>query len=373
MNEAVPHRVLVVDDEELNREIFEAMLAPFGYRVESARDGQEALEKVSEFEPDLILLDIMMPRMDGFEVLARLKEEPRTRGIPVVVVTALGGTEDRVEAFNRGADDFLSKPVDHMELRARVRSLLKVKAYNDHLLAYQRELEAAVARRTQDLEQALLTIKTASLDTILRLSRAAEYKDGETFSHVLRVSHYSREIARLIGLDEETAESILYSSPMHDIGKIGIPDHILLKPADLTREEEEVMRRHTVIGAKILEKSNIDLIRYAEVIALSHHEKWDGSGYPAGLTGGEIPLAARITTLADVFDALSTRRSYKRAYPIDECVDYVRRERGAHFDPALVDAFMDGLDRIRDIHERFSGSQSDLFEQWSAGPVGVEA
>ncbi len=364
MTPSVQQRILVVDDEEVNREVFEAMLAPFGYEVATARDGAEALERVALFRPDLILLDIMMPRMDGFRVLRELKDGDDTRGIPVVVVTALGGTQDRVEAYNLGADDFLGKPVDQLELRARVRSLLKVKAYNDHMKAYQRELEVAVERRTRELEQALSTVKTASLDTILRLSRAAEYKDGETFTHVLRVSHYSRAIARMLGLDEATCEAILYSSPMHDIGKIGIPDHILLKPGDLTAEEEQIMRRHTLIGGKILEKSSVDLIRYAEVIARSHHEKWDGSGYPVGLVGEEIPLAARITALADVFDALSTERPYKRAFALEECLEYVRNERGRHFDPAIVDAFLDGLDIVRDIHERYTTTRADLFDEW---------
>lgn len=326
-------RILVVDDEVKNLRLMEAMLIPLGYEVILAHDGEETLQKVKEISPDVILLDVMMPRMDGFEVARRLKEGEETRIIPIVMVTALREVEDRVKALEMGADDFLSKPVERTELRARVQSLLKVKAYNDHLRDYQQELEAEVASRTEQLRQAFEKIKAASLDTIYRLSRAAEYKDEDTGTHIRRMSYYAIAVARKLGLDESTVETILYAAPMHDIGKIGIPDQILLKPGKLDPEEWEIMKQHTVIGGKILEGSDAEFIQLAEVIALSHHEKWDGSGYPNGLKGSEIPLAGRITAIADVFDALTSKRPYKEPFSVGKSFGIIREGREATLPP----------------------------------------
>ncbi|MBZ0273591.1 response regulator [bacterium] len=365
-------RVLVVDDEESNRSILDGMLEPLGYEVMAAASGRQALDLIREREPDVILLDVMMPGMNGFQVLEILKADDATRNIPIVVVTALNEKKDRVEALRLGANDFLSKPVDQIELRARVASLMEVKAYYDHLRAYQKRLETEVAERTEELNRALRLIKGASLDTILRLSRAAEFKDGETFAHVVRVAHYASTLARAAGHDEQTVEAMLYSAPLHDIGKVGLPDRILLKPTRLTPDEEEVMRRHTIIGAKILEKSDSRLIRFAEVIARSHHERWDGGGYPDGLAGEDIPLAGRITTVADVFDALTTERPYKSAYSTGDTLDYIRRERGRHFDPVLVDALLDRLDEVLSIRERFADRRDDLFDLWLDRPEEID-
>ncbi len=354
-------RILVVDDEDLNLRLMEALLAPLGYDVILARDGEEALQKTRGAAPDLILLDAMMPKLDGFEVTRRLKEEEDTRIIPIVMVTALQEVQARVMALEMGADDFLTKPVDKTELRARVQSLLKVKAYNDHMRDYQQELEAEVARRTEELKQAFERIKETSLETIYRLARAAEYKDEDTGAHIMRMSHYAAAIASELGLSECEVESILYASPMHDLGKIGIPDRILLKPRKLDPDEWELMKQHTVIGGKILSGSKAEFIKLAEVIALTHHERWDGTGYPNGLKGDGIPIAGRITAIADVFDALTSKRPYKKPFPLEKSFEIIREGRGSHFDPAVVDAFFAIIDEILTIKERFKEAGSSLF------------
>ncbi len=345
---------MVVDDDERVRKLLEAFLIPMGYQVISAANGEEALKKIAEEYPDLVLLDVMMPGMDGFEVLKELKSNEKTRLIPVVMVTALDDLSARVKALELGADDFLTKPVEVTELRARVKSLLKVKAYHDYMINYQKELEKEVERRTRQLRKAFQRIKVASLETIHRLSRAAEYRDEETGAHIQRMSYYASAVARKLGLSENTVETILYASPMHDIGKIGIPDHILLKPGKLNPEEWEIMKQHTVIGGKILEGSTSGFIKLAEVIALTHHEKWDGTGYPKGLKGREIPLAGRITAIADVFDALTSSRPYrKKPFSPSEAFKMIEEAKGTHFDPRVVEAFLSLQEEILSIREKF--------------------
>ncbi|MEW6261530.1 MAG: two-component system response regulator [Thermodesulfobacteriota bacterium] len=356
-----PPLILIVDDEELNTRLIEALLRPQGYSVTLARDGEEALRKVKESPPDLILLDIMMPRMNGFEVTRRLRKDPDTRLIPVVMVTALQDVEDRVRALEVGADDFLTKPVDRMELWARVRSLLKVKEYNDHMQNYRRELEVEVAKRTEELRAAYGKVTKASLETIHRLARAAEYKDEDTGAHIMRMSKFSALIAETLGLGKTTVERILYAAPMHDVGKIGIPDHILLKPGPLTAEEWEIMRQHTTIGGRILDGSEEGYIRLAEVIALTHHEKWDGKGYPRGLKGRNIPLVGQVVAIADVFDALTSKRPYKDAFPVEKSIEIIRSGRGAHFNPEVVDAFLSVLDEVLAIKERYKDELQSAF------------
>jgi putative two-component system response regulator len=355
--------ILVVDDEPINRKVMEAMLVPLGHRVSLAADGPQALEQAAQAPPDLILLDVMMPGMDGFEVTRRLKGDPACRNIPVVIVTALREVEDRVKALEAGADDFLTKPVDKSELRARVRSLLKVKAYHDHMVNYQRELEAAVAQRTEELQTALRRVRHASLDTIFRLSRAAEYRDEDTGSHINRMSNYSALVARKLGLGEKVAENILYAAPMHDVGKIGIPDHILLKPGKLDAAEWEVMKAHTTIGAGILSGGDTSFLRLGEVVALTHHEKWDGSGYPRGLQGSRIPLVGRIVAVADVYDALISRRPYKEPFSVEKALGIIREGRGSHFDPQVVDAFLEVLDQVLEVQNANQDAETSLLHR----------
>lgn len=356
-------QILVVDDEDRNLRLMEAVLLPLGYDVIFARSGQEALARVREAPVDVILLDVMMPGLDGYETARVLKSDDDAKIIPVVMVTALQEVEDRIRALEAGADDFLTKPVDKTEIRARVASLVKVKAYNDYMRNYSRKLEEEVARRTRDLREALEKIKAMSLEALYRLTRAAEYKDEDTGAHIQRMSHYSAAIARTMGLNDQTVEFILYAAPMHDIGKIGIPDRILLKPGKLTEEEWGIMKQHTIIGGRILEGSKAGYIRLGEIVALTHHEKWDGSGYPLGLKGTKIPLVGRIVAIADVFDALMSKRPYKEAFSLEKSHGILREGRGGHFDPAVVDAFFASEREIERIRKEFQDNgESHLYK-----------
>ena len=350
-------KVLVVDDEERLRRVLEARLLSMGYEVIMAVDGEDGLEKAVRTFPDLILLDVMMPKLDGFATARRLKALPATSHIPIVMVTTLNDVQDRVHALEAGADDFLTKPVDPSELKARVQTLLKVKAFNDHMRHYQQELESEVAKKTEALRKALLKAQAATLDTIFRLSRAAEHKDEDTGAHIQRVSHYAAAVARRLGQPESFIELLLCAVPMHDVGKIGIPDRILLKPGKLDPDEWSIMRTHAGIGASILSGSDSELLQMAEAIALTHHEKWDGTGYPRGVREEAIPLAGRITAIADVFDALCSKRPYKAPFTLEKSQDIIRSEAGKQFDPAVVDAFFAIQPEILDITNRFKDEQ----------------
>ena len=352
-------KILVVDDEKENLKLMEEMISYFGHTVIISDNGEDALKKIKEESPDLVLLDIMMPGIDGFEVTKRVKENEETRIIPIVMITGLTDVESRVKAMEAGADDLLSKPVDMIELKARINSLLKVKAYNDSMKNYQKRLEKEVAQKTKELREALEKLEKTSLDTVYLLSKAAEYKDEETGEHIKRISNYSAAIARRLGLKERFIKSILYASPMHDIGKIGIPDKILLKPGKLTPKEWEIMKRHTIIGAKIL-KGGEGYLKLARIIALTHHERWDGTGYPKGLKGREIPLSGRIVAVADVFDALISKRPYKEPFSVEKSFEIIKEEKGFHFDPDIVDAFFDIKDEILAIKEKFKDTQESL-------------
>lgn len=362
-------RILVVDDEAFNLRLIEAFLADEAYEIIFARNGKEALLHAQGGSPDVILMDAMLPDGDGFQIAKKLKEDDKTKIIPIVMVTSLNGTRDRIKALEAGIDDFLTKPVDRTELIARVRSLLKVKCYNDQMINYQAGLETEVEKGSEQLKHAMRKIREASLDTIHRLSRAAEYKDEDTGSHIIRMSRYAAAVARKMGMNAEEVEFILYASPMHDVGKISVPDRILLKPGKLDSEEWEIMKQHTLNGARILEGSESDFLKLAEEIALTHHEKWDGNGYPHQLKGTGIPLPGRITAIADVFDALSSNRPYKEAFSIDKSLDIIKESRGTHFDPDVVDSFVNILDEILSIKAEFAGdglSQSVKAAIWGA-------
>jgi len=343
--------ILVVDDDDQVRSMMQALLGSLGYRTQIAEDGAEALEKVAASPPDLILMDATMPRMGGLEAVRRLKESEATRIIPIIMVTGLHDLEMKVRALEAGVDDFLPKPCERVELRARIASLLKVKASHDQSRRYQKDLEAEVEKRTRQLEDALRRQRTLSLEAIYRLSRVGEFRDEDTGAHLRRMSRYSAVVARCMGLAKRTIEAILYASPMHDVGKIGIPDQILLKPGKLEPHEMQIMRLHTTIGAQMLQGSAVDFLKLGEIIALTHHEKWDGTGYPRGLAGAKIPLAGCITAIADVFDALTTRRPYKEPFTVEKAFAIVREGREKHFHPEVVDAFFSITDEILRIRQ----------------------
>ncbi len=348
--------ILVVDDQPQNIELILAHLVNENYEIITASNGEEALKLLSENVIDLILLDVMMPDMDGFEVTRKIRQDERNRLLPIILVTALHEIENRVRGIEAGCDDFISKPFEKTLLLARVRSLLKVKDYNDLVEKYKMELVSKVAEKTVELKQAYVNIKLASLETIQKLSNASEHRDEYTGTHIKRMSRYSEAVARRMGLDKDTVEEILYASSMHDLGKIGMPDSILMKTTKLEPDEWEIMKSHSAIGAAMLEGSDSDVIKMGRSIAQNHHEKWDGSGYPSSLKGNEIPIAGRIAAIADVFDALTSIRPYKKPFSLEKAFEIIREGKGNHFDPDVVDAFFDVQDEIIDIKSKFSSS-----------------
>lgn len=334
--------ILVVDDTPENIEVLAGILMPH-YKVKFATNGEKALQLMrADSPPDLVLLDVMMPEMNGFEVCKRLKGDPRLRRIPVIFVTALGEVLNEAEGLALGAVDYITKPVCAPIVLARVRTQLALYDQN-------RELARQVQAQTEE-------INMTRLEIIRRLGRAAEYKDNETGLHVIRMSHYSRLLGEALGLPKEETEILLHASPMHDIGKIGIPDALLRKAGALDAHEWQIMRQHPIMGAEIIGETKSALMIMAREIALTHHEKWDGSGYPYELKGEEIPLSGRIVALADVFDALTTKRPYKQAWSVHEALGLLERERGRHFDPQLVDIFLQIQPKILEIKETFAES-----------------
>jgi putative two-component system response regulator len=342
--------ILIVDDSLENIDVLAGILRK-DYRLKTATSGEKALRIVADGDaPDLILLDIQMPGIDGYEVCLQLKKDPATRQIPVIFVTALSSLKEEEKGFAIGCVDYIIKPVSPPIVRYRVK--IHMALYDQN-----RILEEKVTQRTQQLENAVLRIQESSLETIHILSKAAEYRDENTASHIYRMTDYSVAIARNIGLSEKIVESILYAAPLHDVGKIGIPDNILLKPGKLTADEFNTMKQHTLIGAGILENSKTGFIRLGETIALTHHEWWNGKGYPRGLKEREIPLEVRIITVADVFDALTTKRPYKEAFPLDFSFRIISENRGRQFDPDVVDAFFSIQSEILKIYEKYKDNK----------------
>ncbi|KAB2928113.1 MAG: two-component system response regulator [Dechloromonas sp.] len=341
--------ILVVDDTPENIDLLSEILRD-DYRIRVATSGEKALQiACSDEPPDLILLDIMMPGMNGLEICRRLKANPDRRRIPIIFVTAMSSTADEELGLATGAVDYITKPISPPIVKARVRT---------HLALYDqsRELEYMVRQRTVEL-------MTTRQQIIRRLGRAAEFKDNETGNHVLRMSHYARLIAEAHGLGPEAADVIFNTAPMHDIGKIGIPDSILLKPGKLDAEEWKIMHQHPLMGAEIIGKHDNELLETSRIIALTHHEKWDGSGYPRGLKGENIPLEGRIVAIADVFDALVSVRPYKAAIPLETALQYLDEQAGRHFDPQLIAAFRRALPeilRIKEIYADENGALTDL-------------
>ncbi len=352
-------RILIVDDEEQNRELLVAMVESLGYEPDVARDGVEALAKL-HLDVDLILLDVMMAGMDGFQVAQRIRCDPQGGDVPIIMVTGLTSREDRLLAVEAGANDFIAKPFERIELRVRMASLLRMKDAQDALRLHQRELELLVERRTASLRDALQAMveaqrqaHQAQLDTVERLAIAAEFKDKTTAYHIHRMSQYSAIIARGLRLPPGEVEEILHASRMHDVGKLGIPDDILRKPAGLDMPERDLMRQHTTIGGRILGNTSSKLLQEGHIIAMSHHEWWDGSGYPNGLSGEAIPLSGRICAVADVFDAVTSVRPYKPAFSNEDAYEILRRERGTHFDPRIVDVFFEHLNEVIEVQARY--------------------
>lgn len=336
----------------------------FGYDSDTASDGLEALEKLDGDRVDLVLLDAQMPNVDGFEVAARIRENAGHADLPIVMVSGLPEKEDRLRAFDFGINDFIRKPVDPEELKLRLRWLVELKFTKESLAEYQASLEQKVEQRTAELREAFqkvtearLRTYEAHLDTIQRLTLAAEYKDKGTAEHIIRTGLYSEVVAKSLGLPSSETDVMRHAVPMHDVGKLGIPDRVLLKPGKLTRDEMEIMKQHTTIGARILSDSDSPELQMGERIALSHHERWDGQGYPNGVAGEEIPMEGRICAVVDFLDALTQNRSYRPAFGVEETLEMIQEESGAHFDPDVVEALFDSMAEVDRIREELPDTQ----------------
>ena len=340
-------RILIVDDNPANVQLLEMMLYIAGYtNVRSTTDPTEVKGLHQKWSFDVILLDIKMPELDGFGVMEQLAEIDAEDYLPVLVITAQQEQETRLKALEWGAKDFVTKPFDKSEVLHRIANMMEVRALYNERKRQAEILEAKVRERTRELNDRNMELEETRLEIIRRLGRAGEYRDNETGMHVIRMSKCCQRLALAAGLDEEHAKHILNANPMHDVGKIGIPDRILLKPGRFDPDEWEIMKTHTTIGADIIGDHRSPIMKMARTIARTHHEKWDGSGYPNALKGEEIPFDGRISAVCDVFDALTSERPYKTAWPVDEAVAYINENSGSHFDPALVPLFNGALDDI---------------------------
>ena len=346
MDETRKATILIADDDSETRYILERLLQQKGYATRTVADGEAALQSVAEELPDLILLDGNMPGMDGFEVVKKLKSAARTRTIPTIMVTGLGDRESRLRALENGAEDYLVKPVDRNELWSRVRNHLRLKEYSDLLQDNNALLEAQVYERTAQLRE-------SNREAILLLTSAAEYRDSDTGVHVRRISYLTSELARLMGMDAEFAELMFYASPMHDIGKIGVPDSVLLKPGPLDPMEWDVMKSHTILGKRILESGTTEYMKKGAEIALTHHERWDGSGYPSGARGDAVPMCGYIMGICDQYDALRSKRPYKVALDHSRVVEIISKGDGRtkpeHFHPGVLSTFEGNASKFAEV------------------------
>jgi len=351
--------ILAVDDVELNLAMMEAMLKGLGaFNFIAARNGVQALQALeTTIGIDIVLLDLQMPVMDGFETLKRIKANDRTRDIPVIVITT--GKSEILRILKLGANDFMSRPYNPEELRLRVANHVHSKKLSDLARDMNAILEAEVLKKTVALKEALAQSRLGEYEISLRLGRAAEYRDLDTGMHIRRASEMARALAEIAGLPEQECENLCHAAPLHDVGKIGIPDAILLKPATLESAEFETMKTHTEIGGKILADSGLyPILTVGQIVATQHHEKWDGSGYPAGLSGTGIHIYGRIVSIVDVFDALTSERPFKKAFPLEEAVNFMIGKRGKFFDPDLLDLFLAHLERFTRIKELYVDNES---------------
>ncbi|RJQ75541.1 MAG: response regulator [Desulfobacteraceae bacterium] len=346
--------VLVVDDDAaLHRMMKRIFARQPDIVIVCTAESRKVPSIIHEVSPDLIVLDLHMPDLNGYEVAQTIKEYTTANNVPMLMFSGLDLPENRVKALEMGIDDFIPKAATPEEIIARLRSHLRKKRVQDEQKRTLNTLRMDIQAKTSQLSSAADKLHTAALEVIFRLTTASEYRDNETGAHIQRMSHYAAAIASAMGFNEKVVQNILHAAPMHDIGKIGIPDRILLKPGKLDDREWQLMRMHPLIGANILKNSSIPFVRLGEIVALTHHEKWDGSGYPRGLKGKQIPLAGRIVALADVFDALTSKRPYKEAFPIEKSIHIIAQERGMHFDPAVVDAFFSIQEEVQRIKNTY--------------------
>jgi len=343
----VAHHVLIVDDTEINLILFAALVKKLDDCVpHTFAQARDALSWAQDNDPDLVIVDYMMPDMDGLEFIRALREMPGRDAVPVVMITANDQKQLRYRALDLGANDFLTKPVDKVEFLARTRNMLQVSDAR-------KQLADRASWLADEVRKATAEILARERETVFRLCKAAEYRDPETGAHILRMAHYSQLIARGLGLSVSDQDLLLEAAPMHDIGKVGIADKILLKPGRLDAEEFEVMKQHAIYGYELLHGSSSRVLQAGAEIARGHHEKFDGSGYPGGIAGSDIPIFSRIVAVADVFDALTSERPYKKAWTLEAAVDFLVQGSGSHFDPQCVQAFLNAWDDVMEIRGRY--------------------
>jgi putative two-component system response regulator len=343
----VTQQVLIVDDTEINLILFSALVKKLDdCQAHVFAEPRKALAWVTDHVPDLIIVDYMMPELDGIEFIRLVREMPGRKLVPILMITANDQKQIRYRALDLGANDFLTKPIDKVEFLARTRNMLSLNQARKHMADHASWLAGEVRKATRE-------IVNRERETVLRLSKAAEYRDPETGAHIVRMAHYSMFIARELGMSEEDQKLLLEAAPMHDIGKVGIADSVLLKPGRLTVEEFDVMKQHAMFGYELLSGSSSKLLQAGAEIAKGHHEKFDGSGYPLGIKGEDIPIFSRIVAVADVFDALTSERPYKKAWDVADAVDFLKKGAGAHFDPACVDAFLRAWADVEKVRAEF--------------------
>jgi putative two-component system response regulator len=344
--------VLLCDDELMNRKVASKILHKEGFEIIEAQNGQEAIEILKRQTVDLILMDLMMPVMDGYEATRIIKEDDELSTIPLIIISALSDRNAILKCLEIGADEYLTKPFDLTDFRLRINNAIKMGVYQNMLKDHKRLLEAQVKEKTKDLQNALIEVQNSEKDIISILGKTAEYRDNETSAHTLRVGEMAASMAQKFGWSDERVELMRLAAPMHDIGKVGIEDHILLKPGKLNEEEFSRMKEHVNIGNAILSQKKTPLLKLAAEIALTHHEKYDGGGYPGGLRGDDIPLSGAIVAVVDVFDALLSERPYKKAFSLEKTLDIISSDSGSHFHPSVVDVFMNNLDDFLEIRRR---------------------
>lgn len=353
-------RILIVDDEASNVLLLQRILDIAAYKqVQSTEDPRQVVEMFRQRAFDIVLLDLNMPYMNGYEVMEQLQAEAGENMPMVLMLTAQHAQEFRQHALDNGALDYVTKPFNAEELLSRIRNLVDVKLARDFIHKQKEILEQKVAQRTHELELRTSELHETRLQVVRRLGRAAEYRDNETGLHIVRMSKMAAALGKVAGMNEYECDLLLNAAPMHDIGKLGIPDNILLKPGKLEADEWTIMQTHAQIGADILSGDDSELLKMAEEIALTHHEKWNGKGYPNGLVGEDIPLAGRLCALSDVFDALTSVRPYKKAWSVEKAVDLIKEESGEHFDPRLVELFLQLLPEMIAIKEQYAEPESE--------------